>query len=162
MYEVGRLCIKLAGRDANKKCVIIEVLDDVYVMIDGQTRRRKCNITHLEPLDKFLKLSKGASHKDVVSVLKKEKIIVVDTKPKKKVEKPKKQVKADKPVKEEKTKKKTKDKNKTLKARETQRVSGPLKSEISEEPISESKVKEETAEKPSKKTASKKKETKKK
>jgi len=88
MYEIGRLCVKIAGRDANKKCVIIEVLDDVYVMIDGQTRRRKCNIIHLEPLDKVLKIKKGASHTEVKSVLKKEKIEVVDTKPKKAKEKP--------------------------------------------------------------------------
>ena len=108
MYEVVRLCVKLAGRDANKRCVIIEILDDVYVMIDGQTRRRKCNINHLEPLDKVLKIKKSASHKDIVSVLKKEKISVVDTKPKKAVEKPKKLDKSKRTDKKEKPKTVTK------------------------------------------------------
>jgi large subunit ribosomal protein L14e len=58
MYQIGRLCVKLAGRDARKKCVIIDVLDNNFVMIDGQTRRKKCNIRHLEPLDKVLKIKK--------------------------------------------------------------------------------------------------------
>ena len=71
MYEIGRLCVKLAGRDARMKCVIIDVLDNNYVMIDGQTRRRKCNINHLEPLDKVLKVKKNATHSEVKTVLKK-------------------------------------------------------------------------------------------
>ncbi|HIH41349.1 TPA: 50S ribosomal protein L14e [Candidatus Woesearchaeota archaeon] len=86
MYETGRLCVKIAGRDARQKCVIIEVLDDNFVMIDGQTRRRKCNIKHLEPLDKVLKLKKGASHSDVVSALKSEGIEVTERKTKTKKE----------------------------------------------------------------------------
>ena len=89
MYEIGRLCVKLAGRDARMKCVIIEVLDNNYVMIDGQTRRRKCNINHLEPLDKVLKIKKNATHSEVKTALKKEKIEVIDTKPKKAKEQPK-------------------------------------------------------------------------
>ena len=88
MYQVGRLCVKLAGRDARKKCVVIEVIDDNFVMIDGQTRRKKCNIRHLEPLDKVLKVKKAASHKEVVDALKKEKIKVVDPKTKKTIQKP--------------------------------------------------------------------------
>ena len=47
--EIGRICVKTAGRDASKKCVIIDLLDDKYVLIDGETRRRKCNIIHIEP-----------------------------------------------------------------------------------------------------------------
>ena len=38
MFQVGRLCIKIAGRDAGKKCVIVSVLDDVFVLIDGEWR----------------------------------------------------------------------------------------------------------------------------
>ncbi len=66
MIDVGRICVKTAGRDAGMKCVVVEVLDDNFVLIDGETRRRKCNILHLEPLDKTVELKKGASHADVV------------------------------------------------------------------------------------------------
>jgi len=76
MFEIGRLCVKIAGRDAGLKCLVIEVIDSNYVLIDGQTRRRKCNIKHLEPLDKVLKVKKGISHDDVLKELKKEGIEV--------------------------------------------------------------------------------------
>ena len=84
MFEKGRLCTKIAGRDAMKKCVIIKVIDDKFVMIDGQTRRRKCNIKHIEPSNKVLKIGENADHAEVKKILKKEKIEVVDTKPKNK------------------------------------------------------------------------------
>ncbi len=76
MYEIGRLCVKLAGRDSRLKCIIVEILEGNYVLVDGQTRRKKCNIKHLEPLDKVLKIKKNASHEDVAEALKKEGIEV--------------------------------------------------------------------------------------
>ena len=69
MIEIGRVCVKLAGRDAGKKCVIIDVLDHRFVLIDGETRRRKCNIMHLEPLSEVLKVSKNAPHHEVAKAL---------------------------------------------------------------------------------------------
>ena len=47
MIEIGRLCVKIAGRDAGKKCVVVDVVNDNTVLIDGETRRRNCNIKHL-------------------------------------------------------------------------------------------------------------------
>jgi len=66
MIEIGRLCVKIAGRDAGKKCVIVNILDDSFVTIDGETRRKRCNIDHLELLDKVLPVEKDASHDDVI------------------------------------------------------------------------------------------------
>ena len=92
MYNVGRLCIKIAGRDARKKCVIIDVLDNIFVMIDGETRRRKCNIAHLEPLEQKLDIKKGASEAEVSAVFKKDlKIDLVESKPRKAGDRPRKQ-----------------------------------------------------------------------
>jgi len=71
MIEVGRVCMKIAGRDAGQVCAVVEIIDKNYVLIDGQTRRRKCNVDHLEPLMKVVDISEGASHEDVVSELKK-------------------------------------------------------------------------------------------
>ena len=82
MFEVGRLCIKIAGRDAGKHCVITEVLDDTFVKVDGQTRRRKCNIKHLEPLDKVLNVKKSDTHDNILAALKKEGIKISKTKKK--------------------------------------------------------------------------------
>ena len=91
MIEVGRLCLKTAGRDSGGKCVVVDVIDDKYVLIDGETRRRKCNVAHLEPLNEVVEISKGASHEDVKSEFKKLGLKVKETKPKEKKEKPLKQ-----------------------------------------------------------------------
>jgi len=81
MIEIGRLCLKIAGRDAGMKCVVVDTLDKNLVLIDGETRRRKCNIMHLEPLAQMVDISKGASHAQVASALAKLGIAVVDKKP---------------------------------------------------------------------------------
>lgn len=82
--EIGRLCVKTAGRDSGGLCVVVDVLDKHFVTIDGNVRRRKCNMLHLEPLDEILKIKKGASHTDVVSEFKKLGLDSWETKPKKK------------------------------------------------------------------------------
>ena len=83
MNEVWRLCVKIAGRDANKTCVIVDVIDDNYVLIDGETRRRKCNIDNLEPLSRAVEIKKGASHSEIKKVFESIGISIKDTKPKK-------------------------------------------------------------------------------
>ncbi len=88
MIEVGRLCVKIAGRDAGLKCVVVEVLDKNFVMIDGKTRRRKCNIIHIEPLEQVIKIKAKASHSDIVSEFKKLGIEIKEKKPKKAAERP--------------------------------------------------------------------------
>ena len=89
MFSVGRVCVKLAWRDSSKKCVIVEVLEKNIVLIDGETRRRKCNIAHLEPLKETMDVKSKASHADVVAAFKKIGIELKETKPKKAGEKPK-------------------------------------------------------------------------
>lgn len=105
MIEIGRVCMKIAGRDAGLKCVVVDTVDENYVLIDGETRRRKCNIKHLEPLDKIFSLKKNASHADVVSVFKEIGIEIVERKPREKEEKPKKKTKVKKEAAEEPKKK---------------------------------------------------------
>jgi len=82
MIEIGRLCMKIAGRDAGKKCVIVDILDDKFVLIDGGTRRRKCNISHVEPLETVIDLRKGASHETVAKAFSDAKLPVWSTKKK--------------------------------------------------------------------------------
>lgn len=91
MLEVGRVCVKIAGREAGRKCVIVEVVDHNFVIIEGQVKRRKCNISHLEPLAQILKIKKGASHEEVLKELQNLGVKSVETKPKSKKEKPVKQ-----------------------------------------------------------------------
>ena len=89
MIEIGRLCVKTAGRDAGLKCIIVDIIDDSYVLIDGETRRRKCNILHLEPLKEVIKIRKNASHDAIKEEFKKLNLEARETKPKPKTEKQK-------------------------------------------------------------------------
>ncbi len=72
--EVGRICVKLRGREAGRKCVIVDIIDENFVLITGPkqltgVKRRRCNIDHLEPLDKKIEISKGASDEEVLKAL---------------------------------------------------------------------------------------------
>lgn len=88
MIEIGRLVTKIAGRDAGKRALIIDILDDKFVLIDGETRRRKVNILHIEPLNQVIKIGKNSSHEEVAKTLKELNIEARATKPKPKTTKP--------------------------------------------------------------------------
>lgn len=88
MFEIGTVCVKIAGRDAGKICVVVDNIDDKTVLIEGATRRRKCNINHLEITDKIAKVKKGASNSEVVKALKEVDIEIAETKKKSKESKP--------------------------------------------------------------------------
>ena len=90
MFETGRVCMKIAGRDAGRMCVIVDSIDGRFVLIDGDVRRRKCNIFHLEPLEKTVSLKKGASHEEVAKAFKELGYSVWITKPKQKTVRPRK------------------------------------------------------------------------
>lgn len=72
MIEIGRVCTKIAGRDAGMRCIIVDIIDRNYSLVDGETRRRKCNNDHLDFTDRVFKISKGASHDKVKELFKKE------------------------------------------------------------------------------------------
>src|SRR4030042_5135591 len=129
MFNIGRVCVKIAGRDAGKKCIIVDVIDEHYVLIDGQTRRRKCNIKHLEPLNQSVQLTKNAPAPEVVRVLQELNILVEEKKPKTKkttAERPKRtRKKKEKPVKQVKpTKAQTKEAKK--RADENKKLAEPV------------------------------------
>lgn len=91
MIEIGRVCRKIAGREANKVCCVVELIDDKFVTIDGDVKRRKCNINHIEPLDKVIKIKKGDSSQKIKETLEKEGFVLTKRgKKKEKKERPKK------------------------------------------------------------------------
>jgi large subunit ribosomal protein L14e len=152
MIEIGRLVVKIAGRDAGKKAVIIAILDDKFVLLDGETRRRKCNILHVEPLDQKADIKKNASHDEVSKALKELGIEARETKPKPKTQKPKAKRKTPEQLraqKEEKRKlmdlfrpKKNEEKveeKKEATLEEKARLAGEKKEEVEEEKPSEKK-----------------------
>ena len=91
MLDIGRVCVKTSGREAGKKCIVVASIDNKFVLIDGGVKRRKCNIAHLEPLDKVIKI-KGKESKEQVLEACEKAGIVLETK-KKRVKKEKKEKK---------------------------------------------------------------------
>lgn len=72
--EVGRICVKLYGREAGRKCVIVDIIDENFVLITGPkqltgVRRRRANVDHIEPLDKKIEISKGAGDQEVLEAI---------------------------------------------------------------------------------------------
>jgi large subunit ribosomal protein L14e len=66
VMEIGRVCVRIAGHEAGKKCVIVDVIDRTYVLVAGpEIKRKRCNIAHLEPLPQKLDIAKGASDEDL-------------------------------------------------------------------------------------------------
>ncbi len=70
MVNVGSVALKLAGRDAGEICAVLNVLDSNYVLVEGNVRRRKCNIKHLEFVGKEVKVDKNSLREDVLNALK--------------------------------------------------------------------------------------------
>ena len=106
VLEVGRLCVKTAGRDAMEYCVIVEILDDTYVLVDGNTRRKKVNKAHIEPTSKKIDIKKGADTKTVQTALEKENISIKVKGKARKAAKPQETKSRDKPKTDKKASKK--------------------------------------------------------
>jgi large subunit ribosomal protein L14e len=75
VMDVGRVCLKLTGREAGGRCVIVDVIDRNYVLVTGPreltgVRRRRVNIGHLKPLDEKIEIPRNASDEEVLNLLK--------------------------------------------------------------------------------------------
>jgi large subunit ribosomal protein L14e len=72
--DVGRICVKLTGREAGSRCVIVDVIDRNYVLVTGPqemtgVRRRRVNMSHLRPLDEKLDIARNASDDEILKIL---------------------------------------------------------------------------------------------
>ena len=135
IFTVGRLCVKIAGRDAGRRCVVVEQFDNNFVLVDGNVRRKKVNIKHLEPLSDMIEIRAKAGHVDVTKAFEKLGLAFWDRKSKTPAAKPNKvrKVKEAKPVK--KAAKKT-----TLKVKESKEAKEAK--EAKEEAVTQAKQEE--------------------
>jgi large subunit ribosomal protein L14e len=74
--EVGRVCMKIAGREAGKYCIVLKKESDAFVIVTGPriltgVKRRRCNIEHLEPLPHIVEIKEGASDEEVLAAYEK-------------------------------------------------------------------------------------------
>ena len=69
-YDIGRVCVKLRGRETGRRCVIVDVIDRNYVLVGGpDVKRRRVNMSHLAPTDEVVGIQRGASDEEVARVL---------------------------------------------------------------------------------------------
>ncbi|RLI22789.1 50S ribosomal protein L14e [Candidatus Bathyarchaeota archaeon] len=74
--EVGRICVKIAGREAGRKCVVVDVIDKNFALVTGPkqltgVKRRRVNINHIEPTPEKVDIKRGASDEEVMAALEK-------------------------------------------------------------------------------------------
>ena len=73
--EVGRVCVKVAGRESGLKCVIVDVMDKSFVVVTGPkkvtgVKRRRVNINHVAPTEDVIPIKRGASDEEVTQMIK--------------------------------------------------------------------------------------------
>ena len=80
VIDLGRICIKTAGREKGKLCVIISNPQGNKVLISGarkyyMCKRRLCNIKHLMPTRYKIDISENASDEEIEKKLREQGII---------------------------------------------------------------------------------------
>jgi len=72
--EVGRVCVKVTGREAGKRCVIVDLVDKNFVLVTGPrsvtgVKRRRVNVNHIKPTEEKVKVKRGATDEEVAQAL---------------------------------------------------------------------------------------------
>jgi len=72
--DIGRICVKLTGREAGKKCLIVDIVDRNFVLITGPkqvngVKRRRVNTDHIEPTEKKIKIKRGENDEALMKIL---------------------------------------------------------------------------------------------
>jgi len=72
--EVGRVCVKIAGREAGRKCVVLDVIDKNFALVTGPPKvtgikRRRVNVNHIEPTEMKIDIKRGATDEEVTQAL---------------------------------------------------------------------------------------------
>lgn len=72
--EVGRVCVKITGRESGRKCVIVDIIDKNFVLVTGPqkvtgVKRRRANINHIEPTEKRVNIKRGNSDEEITEAL---------------------------------------------------------------------------------------------
>jgi len=72
--DVGRICVKLVGREAGKKCVIVDVVDKNFVLITGPkqlngVKRRRVNVNHVEVTERRVSIRRGETDEELLKAL---------------------------------------------------------------------------------------------
>lgn len=74
---VGRVCMKISGREAGRYCVVLKTeKDKAFVWITGPklltgVKRRRCNVEHLEPTPYMVEIKEDSTEEEVIDAFEK-------------------------------------------------------------------------------------------
>ena len=70
LIDVGRVCVKVRGRDAGGLCMVLNSDSNGRVLVDGLgVRRKMVSVLDVEPTPTVLKIKKEASTESVLKEL---------------------------------------------------------------------------------------------
>lgn len=74
--DKGDICVKTSGKEAGKKCIVIDIIDKNFALITGPKeitgiKRRRSSIRHLTSTGEKISISSGTSDKELLEILKK-------------------------------------------------------------------------------------------
>jgi large subunit ribosomal protein L14e len=74
--EIGRVCMKISGREAGCYCVVLKNPEKSFALVTGPKvltgiKRRRSNIAHLEPTQYKIEISEDAGDDQVATALQK-------------------------------------------------------------------------------------------
>ncbi len=75
LIDIGRIIVILRGRRAGKKAVVVDIIDENFILITGPkalngVKRRRMNIDHVMPLNFKLDIPRGADDDKVLEEIK--------------------------------------------------------------------------------------------
>jgi large subunit ribosomal protein L14e len=86
VLEIGRVCLKIAGREAGKYAVVVKPAgkskdEKSFVFVTGPrlltgVKRRKCNIDHLKATEYKLEIAEDAPDEQVITAYEKAGLII--------------------------------------------------------------------------------------
>lgn len=68
--DIGRVCLKVKGREQGEKCVVLDVIDRNFVIVVGpNVKRRRVNMNHIIPLEEAVELQRNATDEEAIAAL---------------------------------------------------------------------------------------------
>ena len=72
--DIGRVCVKLKGKEKGRRCVIVDVIDENFLLVTGPknltgVKRRRVNVKHLTFTRDKVSFKRGASDDEVLKTL---------------------------------------------------------------------------------------------
>jgi len=75
LIDIGRVVVITQGRRAGKKAVVVDIIDENFVLLTGPkelngVKRRRMNVDHIIPTNVKLEIEKGTEDEKILEAIK--------------------------------------------------------------------------------------------